>query len=275
MRVKLGALIAHRLLDVAFAIDLKRAEDLWASRAGRESRRMTLATASANELAFEEPPALLILSPLVIDIAGQSTRVEATALLYSFGVIAIALRMDIGELSWSEFSDRFNALDQVVGSSSGTHLWRKLLADVLEVTGPALHQPSSEHLEEDYLFAIVNSFHSPMTGEEIRSRAPLAALLSGEARQLSKQESDELTQQTFSYFADDLVVLTWDRAFLYEPRRGSDVSGIIEVANAQLLELRYDDELLDDELLTMYDLVEITRSGLSVLASRRAARLAR
>jgi hypothetical protein len=43
LRVKSGALIAHRLLDVAFAIDLKRAESLWLAREGRESRRTKLA----------------------------------------------------------------------------------------------------------------------------------------------------------------------------------------------------------------------------------------
>jgi hypothetical protein len=275
LRVSSGALIAHRLLDVAFAIDLKRAETLWLSREGRESRRTKLATASANELAFEVPPTLLVLPPTALEIAGQSTRAEVTARLYDFGVIAIALRVDISDLPWSAFSDRFNALDRTVGSASGTDIWRRLLSDVLDVIGSALYRPSAENLEEDYLFAIVNCFQGAMTGKEVQSRANLAALLSGETRPLSEQESAELTQQAFSYFVDDLVVLTWDRAFLYEPRRDSDVAGIIEVANAQLLELRYYDELLDDELPTMYDLVESTRSGLSVLASRRAARLAR
>jgi hypothetical protein len=68
-------------------------------------------------------------------------------------------------------------------------------------------------------------------------------------------------------------VLTWDRAFVYEPRRDTDVADVIEVANAQLLEMRYYDELLDDELPRMYDLVEATRR-LS-FAPRRFAQLAR
>jgi hypothetical protein len=70
-------------------------------------------------------------------------------------------------------------------------------------------------------------------------------------------------------------VLTWDRAFIYEPRRDSDVADIIEVANAQLLEMRYYDELLDSELPRMYALVEGTQRTSSLLASRRFANLAR
>ena len=71
------------------------------------------------------------------------------------------------------------------------------------------------------------------------------------------------------------MVLTWDRAFIYEPRGDSDVMDILEVANAQLLEMRYYDEVLDDELPRMYDLVATTRRGLNVFAARRYAGLAR
>ncbi|HEY0662805.1 MAG TPA: hypothetical protein VGD21_15960 [Lysobacter sp.] len=275
LRIESGALVAHRLLDVAYAIDLARAETLWLSREGRESRRTTLVTASANELAFDVPPALLALPAISFDVAGRPVQAEVTARLYDFGVIAIALRVGVEDIAWDEFSRQCNALDRAVGSASGSDIWRQVLRSVLEVIGPALHRPSSEHLEEDYLFAMVHRFQSAMTAKEVRSRADLAALLSGETRPLSEQESAELTAQTFSYFADDLVAVTWDRAFIYEPRRDSDVADIIEVANAQLLEMRYYDELLDDELPTMYDLVENTRGGLSLLASRRAARLAR
>ena len=82
-------------------------------------------------------------------------------------------------------------------------------------------------------------------------------------------------RQRFSYYTDDLVVLTWDRAFIYEPRGDSDVMDVLEVANAQLLEMRYYDELLDDELPRMYDFVASARRAASLLASRRFAGLAR
>ncbi|HEV8694157.1 MAG TPA: hypothetical protein VGQ93_08260 [Lysobacter sp.] len=275
LHVQSGALIAHRLLDVADAIDLAQAEALWLAHAGGETKRTTLSTASSNELAFEVPPAQLALPPSTIDIDGRATRAEMTARLYDFGAIAIALRVDVSELSWDEFTQRCNALDTATGPISASPIWRQTLRSVLDVIGPALRRPSSEHLEEDYLFAIVDRFQQPMTGAEIRSRANLAALLSGETRPLSPQEVAELTEQSFSYFVDDLVVVTWDRAFIYEPHRDPDVIDIIEVANAQLLEMRYYDELLDAELSTMYDLVANARGGLSLLASRRAARLAR
>ena len=71
------------------------------------------------------------------------------------------------------------------------------------------------------------------------------------------------------------MVLTWDRAFIYEPRADTDVADILEAANVQLLEHRYYDRLLDDELPRMYDLVEETRRAVYLLAPRRFAHLAR
>jgi len=92
---------------------------------------------------------------------------------------------------------------------------------------------------------------------------------------LSDGARQDLLRQRFSYYTDDLVVLTWDRAFIYEPRGDSDVVDVIEIANAQLLEMRYYDELLDDELPRMYDMVAAERGKLAPLASRRFANLAR
>ena len=273
LHVQSGALVAHRLLDVANEIDLARAETLWLSHAGGETRRTQLSTAGANELTFDVPPALLVMPSMEIELDGVAMRAEMTARLYDFGAIVIAVRIPVGELPWSEFSQRFNALDRATANESP--VWRDSLRTVLDIIGPALHRPSAGRLEEDYLFAIVHAFAEPMTAAQIHEQANLPALLSGEARPLSTQQGAALTEQAFSYFEDDLVVVTWDRAFLYEPRRDSDVVDIIEIANAQLLEMRYYDELLDDELRTMYDLVENARGGLSLLASRRAARLAR
>lgn len=273
LHVQSGALIAHRLLDVANDIDLAQTETLWLSREGHEARRTHLATAEANELSFDEPPALLTMPSIELAIDGEVIQAEATVRVYDFGALVIALRIPVTEVSWDEFSRRFDALGHATTRDAA--VWRHALDYVLGVIGPALHKPAQRHLDEDYQFAVVHAFAAPMSAAQVREQADLAALLSGETRPLSTQEAAALTEQAYSYFDDDLVVLTWDRAFLYEPRRDSDVIDIIEVANAQLLEMRYYDELLDDELAIMYDLVANARGGLSLLASRRAARLAR
>ena len=106
---------------------------------------------------------------------------------------------------------------------------------------------------------VVHSFDQTLTAAALQDSVDLVPLLSGEQRPLSDGARQDLLRQRFSYYTDDLVVLTWDRAFIYEPRGDSDVMDVLEVANAQLLEMRYYDELLDDELPRMYDLVAKAR----------------
>jgi hypothetical protein len=122
---------------------------------------------------------------------------------------------------------------------------------------------------------VVNRLEEPLTAEALLERVDLIPLLTGESRPLSAGARTELLRQRFSYYVDDLVVLTWDRAFLYEPRGDTDVRDVLEVANAQLLEMRFYDELLDEELPRIYDTVEAARRTPFLLSARRYARLAR
>ncbi len=226
-------------------------------------------------VAFGEPPLLLAMGPITLDIDGTSTQAQVSARLYDFGVVALAVRISVANASWAVFSDRFNALDRDIGEASSSSLWKKLLAQVSNIITAALDRPTESVLEEDYLLGIVHALQHPMDADVLRERVDLVGLLVGDSRPLSAGARQDLLQRSFSYFADDLVVLTWDRAFIYEPRGDSDVADVIEVANAQLVEFRYYDELLDLELPHMYDRIEETRRTVSFLASRRFAHLAR
>jgi hypothetical protein len=167
------------------------------------------------------------------------------------------------------------AVDRAMGPNSDAEMWHALLDQVRSRTAPALTRPSATAIEEDYLLVEVREFSEPLSASELEQRVDLVPLLSGEERALSDSARRDLRRQTFSYYRDDLVVLTWDRAFIYEPRGDSDVADVLEVANAQLLELRYYDELLDAELPGMYDRVEEARRATSLLAARHFAALAR
>jgi len=273
--VRTGEIVAMRLFDVAYAIDLGRAEALWASRAGAGASRGRLNTAAPKAVAFNVPPLELSLGESTIELGGGSARMVLGARLHDFGVVALSARVPVGDLDWAQFSDRFNALDQAIGPASDTALWTELLDRVRAVIASALERPGPSSLQEDYLLCVVHTLAQPLTGAQLRDSVDLAALLSGESRPLSEDASRDILRRSFSYYADDLVVLTWDRAFIYEPRGDSDVIDVIEIANAQLVEFRYYDELLDDELPLMYDRVEKARSATSLLASRRFAHLAR
>ena len=268
-----GQITALRLFDLAYAIDLERAQALWTSRAGQGARARLTGTLP-KAMAFGDPPLGLFLRPARLTVDGAETAAEVTARLYAFGVVTIALRFPAAALSWDAYTARVHAIEAAVGPAAHTETWPGILAHLQDAIGPALIRPNQSGLVEDYLIAAVHAFEHPVAVADIGREIDLVPLLSGETRPLSDAARADLLARRFSYFTDDLVVLTWDRAFIYEPRRETDVADVIEVANAQFLEMRYYDELLDAELPRMYDLVEEATRRRTV-GPRRFAELAR
>jgi hypothetical protein len=271
-RVRSGLITALRLFDIANDIDLVRAETLWSAQA-RQGARSRLTGTPPKAVSFGDPPLGLVLPPVTLDLGGRTVDAQVTARLYVFGVVTLAVRVAADDQGWVAYSALVNAVDAAIGPQSDSPLWASMLDRLRDAIRPALDRPMATLLEEDYLVATVHAFDTPVAASAIGTDIDLVPLLSGELRTLADGARADLLGRRFSYYTDDLVVLTWDRAFIYEPRRDTDVADVIEVANAQLLEMRYYDELLDDELPRMYDLVEETRR-LS-FAPRRFARLAR
>jgi len=274
--VRAGQVTALRLFDIAYAIDLKRAEALWAARAPRAGERRGLTGTPPKAMSFGEPPLILPLPPLPLALADGMVEANVTARVYDFGVVSLALSVPATDLPWGEFAARVNLLQQAVGPTAGARpIWAGLLDAVRKPLAEAIERPAETHLEEDFLFAVVNRLEEPLSAEALQERVDLVPLLSGESRPLSAGARADLLRQRFSYYTDDLVILTWDRAFIYEPRHDTDVQNVLEMANAQLLEVRFYDELLDEELPRIYDLVEAARRAPTLLSARRYARLAR
>jgi hypothetical protein len=271
-RVSAGAITALRLFDVANAIDLVRAQSLWSAQA-RTGARTRLTGTPPKAVSFGEPPLGLELPPVTLNLNGRAQAAGVSARLYAFGVVTLSVRLAVEQAAWPDFSGLVNAMDAAIGPGAESPLWGASLGLLRDAISPALDRPMATLLEEDYLVATVHAFETPVAAAALGTDIDLVPLLSGETRTLADGARADLLSRRFSYYTDDLVVLTWDRAFIYEPRRDTDVADVIEVANAQLLEMRYYDELLDDELPRMYDLVEETRR--LILAPRRFAKLAR
>ncbi len=270
--VTAGHITALRLFDVANSIDLGQAEGLWAQQA-RAGGRARLSATPPKAVAFSDPPLSLILPPVPLALGTATLEAVATARVYAFGVVSLALRVPTDGLAWADLAARMSAMHGAIGMHANASVWPTMLQMLLNTIGRALDRPNRSTLAEDYLVATVHAFDRPVPATALGSTIDLAPLLSGETRPLAESARADLLARRFSYYTDDLVVLTWDRAFIYEPRRDTDVADVIEVANAQFLEMRYYDELLDAELPRMFSLVEGARR--IRLSPNRYARLAR
>lgn len=277
--VTAGSIVAMRQFDLANEIDLVRAEALWQRHAAGRAVRLRLTATPPTAVSFGVPPLTVALDPvpLPLDILPPGwvpVEAQVTARLFDFGIVTFALRVPTPNLAWADFARLLDDVDVALGDGADTSVWDRLIAQVTSVLKPALIRPQAPKLSESYLIGTVQSFDEPFTAADILQRVDLVPVLSGERRALSDGARADLLRRRFSWYEDDLVVLTWDRAFIYEPRGDSDVADVIEVANAQLLQMRTYSAMLDDELPRMYDLVEETRRRVNILAARRYARLA-
>jgi hypothetical protein len=104
------------------------------------------------------------------------------------------------------------------------------------------------------------------------AEADVVPLLLNESRPLSAEARHDLMPHRLSYYEDDLAILTWENALVVDSAEGdTDVQLVLEFANAQLLELRFYDALLDAELPRMYERVARARSVPRSFPSRRFA----
>ena len=272
--VNSGQVIVLRLFNIANEIDLKRAEQLHGQRAKGASARSKLIGTPTKAVSFGVPPLTLELDGLKLEFDGLVTDARASARLYDFGIVALALRLPVKGMTWLNFSRFVNQADKAVGPAIHSKIWDDMLGQLRAIIGDSLDRPTAHPLQEDYLIAFVDAFNEPLTADNLQGQVDLVPILSGEDRSLSDGARNDLLRQSFSYHPDDLAIITWDRAFIYEPQNVSDVADVLEMANAQLLEMRVYDEMLDDELPRMRDLVEADRRRTNLLASRRYARLA-
>ena len=116
-------------------------------------------------------------------------------------------------------------------------------------------EPRQTPLTEDYLVFAVNELSRPHTADELVEHHGdvIASVLRGERAPLSRQERDEILRHRISYLANDLVIPTWNAAFVYDTPAGTLAAvEIVEFANSQLLQFRYYDELLDNALASIY-----------------------
>jgi hypothetical protein len=270
LRLEAGSITVLRFYDVAYAIDLARVERLAAAPA-----RIRFQPASAKSLSFAVPPVEFSLGQASLSCDSEPRVCDAVARIYDFGVVALHLRLTVTNESWAGFSGLTQRVAEAGDGAAGVALWGELLSKVRGVIEPALDRAGNSELQEEYLIATAYDLSPRLSGPEFRERVDLIPLLTGETRRLAPAARAELLAHTLSYYENDLVVLAWDRAFVLDPDRSSDVADVIEVANAQLLELRYYDAVLDAELPRMFNRVGQSHKRLRGIGRGRYARLAR
>jgi hypothetical protein len=243
--IRAGHIVLFYLFDVAETADLHAIPRL--IRGPSVAARLAPKPATPAYVQYENPPVTFEGDAIGIDdIEGFRTRFR----IYDYGVISVALTR-LFEGSWSDLLSLGQSLvENPEFERRAEELSRKVL-DTLRAGFKGIRQSS---LSEDYVVFAVTELERPQTADELLAARgdDIAAMLRGE-RRLSDQEKSTILDRHISYLADDLVVPTWNAAFVLDTPAGTHAAQeILEFANSQLLEFRYYDQLLDNELEAIY-----------------------
>jgi hypothetical protein len=240
-----GHVTVFFLYDAAEVIDLSAVATLVG---GTARVRLTPKTTTPSYVQYEKPPLTIDGSALGLSAALDfSVRFK----LFDYGVISIALTRPIPD-SWAALVDCGLALQDDSGLVATSE---SLCRDLIARLRPALTSPRDDLVTEDYIVFSITALADRPTAQALIAHHgdDIVRLLRGEREPLSRQECDEVLRHRISYLETDLLVPTWNAAFVYDTESGSHAAlEILEFANSQLLEFRYYDNLLARELARIY-----------------------
>jgi hypothetical protein len=259
-----GSLLVLMQFDVCEEIRLDQLREIIGARRVAASFK----NATPSYVQYQRPPVVEALDSLVLE---SGERLEGQIKYYDYGVVSL-----IFELPFSGDWDTLVKLaSNWVWNAEFEHQAVRIARQMLERAAPALVKPyKGEWLDEDYfIFHVREVSGSPSAADLLKLHGDqIAQVVRGDTNQLSEAERTEILQGRISYYPNDLAVIGWNGAFIYDTAPGAETAiQLLEYANSQLLEFRHYDELLTRELEGVYDFLE---KGQGVLGRWRLARAA-
>jgi len=259
-----GSVLVLIQFDVCEEIRLDQLRQIFGARTLEQP---TFKHPAPGYVRYQRPPVVEPIEPLVLESGEQ---LQGQIKYYDYGVLSVVF-----ELPFSGDWDTLVLLgSRWVSEVDFERQASRIARQKLERAGPALVKPYPDWLSEDYfIFHVREITGSPSAAELCASQgARIAQIVRGETAQLSDGERNEILQSRISYYPNDLAVIGWNAAFLYDTDAGAETAiQLLEYANSQLLEFRHYDELLTRELERVYDSFD---KGTGMLSRWRLGRAA-
>jgi hypothetical protein len=208
---------------------------------------------SPEYVRFERPPVVERLDPIVL---ASGNRFQGELNYYEYGIVSLKLELPF-DLDWPQLIDlssRWIAAPELEAEAARTV--RKAVKKVER----AFEKPNEDWLTEDYyIIHLKSSADAGLTAEDLVEThgRDIAKIVRGELVDLSPGETADTLRSRMSYYSDDLLVVGWTAAFIYDTPEGAQPTiQLLEYANTQLLEFRYYDHVLTRLLQGVYGSLE-------------------
>lgn len=227
-----------RQIDVAEAIDLDAVRALAGGAPLPKAARVTRDELPAPGVVPARTPVDLYLEDVTVGPFVAKARLR----VFEFGVAALRFSIARPGLDGPELVRLGTdvAAQAAAFDAEARRLWHEVAPALSSTMTPGDPALSGKLLEDFTVFVL-----SGMPVEEAAD-ARLVHLLLGEpeSRQLSPAFCRSIFDQGIRYYADDLMLMAWDAAVIIEPAGALDTVNVLEMASAQLLEVRYYDAVV-------------------------------
>src|SRR5580700_6804097 len=258
-----GSVLVLIQFDVCEEIRLDELRKIFPTRTAEASFKKAPAYVRYQRTPVEET-----LEPLILD---SGERLAGEIKYYDYGVVSLVFELPFSG-GWDtlvELSCRWTSDTNFEAQAS------RIVKQKLERAAPALVKPYKEWLTEDYfIFHVREIAGSPSANDLLAARADeISQIVRGEMAKLSDGERQEVLQSKISYYPNDLAVIGWNAAYIYDDPAGAETAiQLLQYANSQLLEFRHYDDLLTKELEKVYDFLD--RGGRGLWSRWRTAKAA-
>jgi hypothetical protein len=249
-----GRLLCYRVFDAGDTIALDAVEEKLGVR------RVEMGGPLAEGLVVPARPLEVELGPTTLTIDKLSRTLEATCTAHVFDFGALSLLYDIAIEPGTTLEELTPLCDALYDAAELDAAGLRHRDELVMRFGECIEKPHDWREAESYTIVFVERLSGISLTELARSER-LAKLLLGETsdKPLSPATRDDVLKNSFSYLVDDLVIVDWNSALVVEPTGSRIVPFVLELATSQLLEFRYYDGILENELARVYDYVEKAR----------------
>lgn len=264
MIVSRGRVLAQRFFDIADEIDLPRAAQLV-----RLSRRPQFVR-SARQIHLPSPPLEMELGPRASPLP-EVPAADVLVRVYDVGAIAVTYSLELPTPLDAEALIAFAS--RVMG---GEDLFLRPARAIADEIAAAIRGACKVHnvsaVAEEYTLFFISGTEPKVDADSITDELDVARLLLGETGAISRRERAQQSHAFISYSPDELVVVDWNSALIYDPSGSPDLVDLLELTSMQLLELRAYDDIVGRSLTRLYGELERERT---LFAARKYGRLSR
>ncbi len=256
--VEQGSIFTYRLFDVGMGIDVAKAARCFEAQ---DLRTATLKK-SSRLLLINEHPVHITLPSWEEDILGHTFLILTSAKVWSFGAISIRFSLEIEKnIDIVKLTHLSHFLENDV--SFHQEAVRRVV-DLMEILKGCIEMPKLWPHYEDYI--IFNLSKATGLGDDLRETflgSEITSLILGEKfMEFAPEFNKTFANNIYQYSKDDLVLIHWNGAVIYDKTDAVDIAGTIEYALCQLLEMRYCDDFLGGQLKELYQSIEKSKAGL-------------